>query len=276
MQNEITILPFAHGPRPTLTRIRARHEQQLRQVFIGQASICHVRQGKKRVQWGKRHLLCGQDCLLLIAPGTQINVANLPRAGEYAADMVSLPPTLIDRFRLHYPGQGVPAREAGAISSISSVTQEADLLRAWRHLLECLRDEAALPLQCQAAEGLLLALSLAGAMGGLLRERGDAISHHIEQHLLMLPPEERSLERVADAFHCSVSTLRRRLAREQTGFRELLDKVQLGLALEQLQASSLPIADIAATCGYDSASRFAMRFRQHYGISPSELRQTLP
>jgi len=112
-------------------------------------------------------------------------------------------------------------------------------------------------------------------IGGLLRERGDAISHHIEQHLLMLAPEERSLERVAEAFHCSVSTLRRRLAREQTGFRELLDKVQLGLALDQLQASSLPIADIASACGYDSPSRFAMRFRQHYGISPSELRQTL-
>jgi AraC-like DNA-binding protein len=124
-------------------------------------------------------------------------------------------------------------------------------------------------------EGLLLALSLRGAIGGLLRERGDAISHHIEQHLLMLAPEERSLERVAEAFHCSVSTLRRRLAREQTGFRELLDKVQLGLALDQLQASSLSIADIASACGYDSPSRFAMRFRQHYGISPSELRQTL-
>ncbi|WP_284075713.1 helix-turn-helix transcriptional regulator [Herbaspirillum aquaticum] len=272
MQSDIAILPFAHGTGPTLTRIRARHEQQLRQVFIGLASICHVRQGKKRLQWGHRQLLCGQDVLVLLAAGTQVNVANLPKGGEYAADMVSLPPALVERFRLHYPGQGVQAREA---SAVSSVKQEADTLRAWRHLQDCIREEAAVELQCQAAEGLLLALSLRGAIGGLLRERGDAISHHIEQHLLMLTPEERSLERVAEAFHCSVSTLRRRLAREQTGFRELLDKVQLGLALDQLQASSLPIADIASACGYDSPSRFAMRFRQHYGISPSELRQTL-
>ncbi len=273
MQNDLAILPFAHGPAPTLTRIRARQEQKLRQVFIGLASICHVRQGRKRVEWGSRQLRCGQDVLLLIAPGMQMNVANLPRAGEYAADMVSLPSSLLERFRLHYPGQGVRSSEATALVSVQ---QDADILRAWRYLLDCIRDDAAADLQCQAAEGLLLALSLRGVVGGLLRERGDAISQRIEQHLLMLAPEQRSLERVADAFHCSVSTLRRRLAREQTGFRELLDKVQLGQALEQLQASSLPIADIAASCGYDSASRFAIRFRQHYGLSPSELRQTLP
>lgn len=273
MPNDLAILPFAHGPAPTLTRIRARQEQKLRQVFIGLASICHVRQGRKRVQWGSRQLQCSQDVLLLIAPGMQMNVANLPRAGEYAADMVSLPSSLLERFRLHYPGQGVRSSEATALVSVQ---QDADILRAWRYLLDCIRDDAAVDLQCQAAEGLLLALSLRGVVGGLLRERGDAISQRIEQHLLMLAPEQRSLERVADAFHCSVSTLRRRLAREQTGFRELLDKVQLGQALEQLQASSLPIADIAASCGYDSASRFAIRFRQHYGLSPSELRQTLP
>ncbi|MGC8165405.1 helix-turn-helix transcriptional regulator, partial [Salmonella enterica] len=73
------------------------------------------RQGKKRMQWGHRHLLCGQDVLVLIAAGTQVNVANLPKGGEYAADMVSLPPALIERFRLHYPGQGVQARDASAV-----------------------------------------------------------------------------------------------------------------------------------------------------------------
>lgn len=272
MQSETDILPFAHGQRPTLTRIRCRQEQQLRQVFIGQASICHVRQGKKRLQWNGRNLLCGQEGLLLIAPGTQLNVGNLPRNGEYAADMVSLPPALIERFRLHYPGQGAHARQA---QEVTTLLQDADILRAWHYLQDCLHDDAPVELQCQAGEALLLALSLRGPIGALLRDRSDAFSHRIEQYLMMLVPEERTLERVATAFHCSVSTLQRRLAREQTGFRQLLDKVQLGLALEQLQASSLPIADIAARCGYDSASRFAIRFRQHFGLSPSELRQTL-
>lgn len=272
MHSPLNILPLASGPRPALTRIRCRHEQQLRQVFIGLASICYVRQGRKRLQWQGRQLLCGQDSLLLIAPGTQLNVGNLPRNGEYAADMISLPPPLIERFRLHYPGLGAHGRLP---QEVSMVAQDADILRAWHYLHACLRDDAPTELQCQAAEGLLLALSLRTTIGALLRDRDDAISHRLEQYLVMLAPEERTLERVAAAFHCSVSTLQRRLARENTGFRQLLDKVQLGLALEQLQASSLPIADIAAGCGYDSPSRFAIRFRQHFGLSPSELRQTL-
>ncbi|MGO0788851.1 helix-turn-helix transcriptional regulator [Herbaspirillum seropedicae] len=267
-------LPPAHAasPRPILSRIRCREEQQLRQVFIGLASICHVRQGKKRLQWHHRNLHCGPEGLLLIAAGTQLNVANLPRNGEYAADMVSLPASLIERFRLHYPGQG---SLAPAPPAVSTTALAPDTLRAWRHLHACMQEDAPPELQCQAAEGLLLALSLQGAGAALLRDRSDALSHRIEQQLLMLPPEHRSLEQIAASLHCSVSTLRRRLVREQTGFRELLDKVQLGQALEQLQASSLSIADIAARCGYDSPSRFAVRFRQHFGLSPSQLRQTL-
>jgi hypothetical protein len=32
------------------------------------------------------------------------------------------------------------------------VKQEADTLRAWRHLQDCIREEAAVELQCQAAK----------------------------------------------------------------------------------------------------------------------------
>jgi transcriptional regulator GlxA family with amidase domain len=43
-----------------------------------------------------------------------------------------------------------------------------------------------------------------------------------------------------------------------------------------LQTSPWPVARIAAECGYDCASRFAVSFRQRYGLSPSALRATLP
>ncbi|KAF1041718.1 MAG: Urease operon transcriptional activator [Herbaspirillum frisingense] len=265
------IAPVPHGDRVFNTRIRCHSVQSLRQVFIGLASICYVQRGKKRVHWNSRNLFSGPDELLLIAPGTEMNVGNLPKGGEYLADMVSIPPAVIERFRQRYPGQGAQGKPP---ASLTTMPHNPDILRAWRYLQESLHEQAAPELQSQAAESLLLALSLSGPVGALLQDRSDPMSIRIEQRLHMLPPEQRTLECVADAFHCSVSTLRRRLAREQTGFRRLLDNVQLGQALEQLQTSSLPIAEIAASCGYESASRFSIRFRQHYGLSPSELRQT--
>ncbi|WP_083370277.1 helix-turn-helix domain-containing protein [Chromobacterium sphagni] len=48
----------------------------------------------------------------------------------------------------------------------------------------------------------------------------------------------------------------------------------MGLALQQVQNGERAIADIAASSGYASASRFSARFRQRYGLTPMELRRT--
>ena len=57
---------------------------------------------------------------------------------------------------------------------------------------------------------------------------------------------------------------------------DILRECRLGQALMLLQTSPWPVARIAAECGYDCASRFAVSFRQRYGLSPSALRATLP
>jgi AraC-like DNA-binding protein len=43
-----------------------------------------------------------------------------------------------------------------------------------------------------------------------------------------------------------------------------------------LQTTAQPIAQIAGVYGYTCPSRFALAFRQRYGVSPSSLRATLP
>ncbi|QZI68866.1 helix-turn-helix domain-containing protein [Pseudomonas protegens] len=53
------------------------------------------------------------------------------------------------------------------------------------------------------------------------------------------------------------------------------EAVLLGLALQWLQTTPRPIGEIAAASGYASASRFAVRFRKHYGLSPRELRAAI-
>lgn len=250
---------------------QCRAPQQLRRVRIPQASLFDIRQGEKHVHADGRRLRCTAGHWLLVAAGTELDIENHPIDGTYLAESIALPPALLERFRRRNPGLGAGP---GAAPCVLAIQPGPDSLRAWRYLRECMTAGAPGALQWQAAENLLLALNLQQAIGPLLRDRHDPLSARIEQHLSLLPPERRTLAQLSHDFHCSAATLRRRLAREHTGFRELLDNIRLGQALDALQSTSRPIADIAADCGYASPSRFAIRFRQRYGLNPSTLRQT--
>nr|WP_232434489.1 helix-turn-helix domain-containing protein [Pseudomonas fuscovaginae] len=69
--------------------------------------------------------------------------------------------------------------------------------------------------------------------------------------------------------------MRRQLANEDDSFSNILENVRLGMALPWLQTTPRPMGEIAAAGGYASASRFAVRFRKHYGLSPREFRAAI-
>lgn len=79
--------------------------------------------------------------------------------------------------------------------------------------------------------------------------------------------------RVARELAVSEATLRRRLAAEGTSLTELLVDARMSTALTLLQATSRAVSTIALSVGYESPSRFAVRFRQRFGFVPTAVRQ---
>jgi len=77
---------------------------------------------------------------------------------------------------------------------------------------------------------------------------------------------------LASALAMSEATLRRRLAAEGTTLTELIADVRMASALVLLQATPRPVSDIAHAVGYDSPSRFALRFRERFGFAPTAVR----
>ena len=69
----------------------------------------------------------------------------------------------------------------------------------------------------------------------------------------------------------SGATLRRRLAAEHTSLRELLAEVRLGLSLNLLYGTHLPLKTVAARVGYRSPDAFVRAFRARFGLEPSQL-----
>lgn len=84
--------------------------------------------------------------------------------------------------------------------------------------------------------------------------------------------EDWTAQRVAGALAQSEATLRRRLAAEGTSLTALLIETRMATALTLLQATTQSVSDIALAVGYESQSRFAVRFRQRFGFAPTAVR----
>jgi AraC-like DNA-binding protein len=259
-----------HASRIETGVIQARQAHTLRRVPIFIPTLCRVRQGEKQLLWQGETRKARDAQLILMPAGCEMTIANLPSLRGYRAEVVCLEPAFLARFRQRHGGV-LEAQIRGADSAELCVDLSQESASAWDGLLAQLAAQAHPLLIEHHAEGLLLLLALNGQLGPLLVDRRDPVSARVQQ-LLRLDPAGA---RLAEALHMGSSTLRRHLASEGRSFRELLEGVRLGLALQLLQTGNSAINDIACRCGYASASRFAVRFRQHYGLSPSALRASL-
>ncbi len=145
-------------------------------------------------------------------------------------------------------------------------------IQAWDQLLAAISADAPPVLRTHYGEAVLLGLCLGGQLGPLLMGRNDPLCERVQQLVMGNPQRDWTVADVAQHLNLGESTLRRQLANEGDSFRNILEGVRLATALQWLQTTSRPIGEIAGTCGYASASRFAVRFRSHYGLSPRELR----
>ncbi len=98
------------------------------------------------------------------------------------------------------------------------------------------------------------------------------ISGRIRAMLSTRLDDDWSSAAIASALAMSEATLRRRLAAEGVTLRELIADVRMASALVLLQATSRPVSEIALSVGYDSPSRFAVRFRDRFGFAPTAVR----
>ncbi len=100
----------------------------------------------------------------------------------------------------------------------------------------------------------------------------ETISEWVRGHF-----NEASLERVADFVDLNPQYVSRRYF-ELTGthFSELVQKVRMEHAARLLRTSRYRTYEISRIVGYSTPKNFARRFREYYGVSPSEYRRASP
>jgi len=250
---------------------RAQVSQDLRRVPVLQHCLVLVEQGAKELvadDGAVAHVAVGDSAVLYA--GGRPTIGNRPDAvaGHYAALVLALGPRALAAFRQLYPtlsGEAPPSSRAWSLR-----LGDAALAAAIRHACAGLEDGA-------VSDRVVLhrcveVLAVLAERGVILPDGVPASSSTIQALVAARPHLPWSAADAARALAVSEATLRRRLAAEGTCFRDLAAEARLGHGLHLLQTTRQPIIEVAAACGYDSPSRFAARFRDRFGMSPSELR----
>lgn len=260
MKHERTV-ELADGLRPDplapgVIRLRQAVRAQFRAVVGEVPVILRVEQGRKVVR-GPVGGEVAAGGLALLPSGVALDVENHPGAGgPYRATGL-----------LVLPGIAVPRGPCGTLG-----TTDARALEAFARAVEVQR-RAAVP-QAIRDLAVLEVLLWLDAVGVRLPVPGPPrLADRVRETLARDLARDWTAGELARTLATSEPTLRRRLAAEGTAFAEVLTDLRMNRALGLLQATDLPVGVIAGEVGYASPSRFALRFRARFGLSPGAIRR---
>lgn len=258
---ELTALPGGHH-----RCIRARREHGARAVEIGEPALAILLSGSKQLHNGEQRLLLQPGDALLVARRCRADVVNIPDAQtrQYLTLMLPLCSEVLDAVRSLWTR---PLPAAGPdLQQLAVDTPLAQPLLRWT--AAALRDDDD-DARMALAE-LVFALCRAGHSQLLLPTR-STLAQRIRARVGEHPARDwRSADFEAE-LGLSAATLRRRLAAEHSGLRQLITEARLSAALNMLYTSAWPVKTVAARVGYRSSSSFAQQFAARYGIEPSQI-----
>lgn len=243
--------PFA----PAVVRLRQAVRAEFRAVVGETPVILRVEQGRKVV----RGAVAGEvelGGLALLPAGLALDVENYPAGdGPYRATALLVLPQVAAPTGVSRRFQTQDARATAAFD------RALDLLRR-PAVPQSIRDHAVLE--------VLLWLEAAGVV--LPPPAPPGVADRLRTLLARDLGHDWTAAEAAHELGTSEPTLRRRLSGEGLGFAELLTDLRMNRALGLLQGTDLPVALIAGEVGYASHSRFAVRFRARFGLSPTAIR----
>ncbi|MCY1126597.1 helix-turn-helix transcriptional regulator [Frigidibacter sp. RF13] len=245
--------------------IRQVREATFRQLCLPAPALILVDAGEKRIGRAGRITAALPGQILLLPEDEPLAVTNLPpEGGHYRARVI---PIERERVETAYERLQIARRpSAGAVQAVAPGARSRETFET----LFAMGDALPSAIRALRVEELLLWLAEDGALLPLAPP--PSITQRLRNLMAPDPGSEWTAGRAAKALAMSEATLRRRLRAESASFAALLVDLRMAQALSLLQGTDLPVGAVAAAVGYDSPSRFAVRFRARFGLSPREIR----
>lgn len=274
--NQQPVLRVREGVGVT-ARIVQRHSLAFVRVPFDHPVLIVVQRGTKTLRTVGCEWEVPAGHAIAINRGQTLDIRNLPDAhGAYEARWLVWDESLLD---LHY-AQTASVRplevDATATRAIRSAWPLGELGPAFMQAVDTaiasILEPDTTPLEV-ARHRMRELLVWVGTRDGHFESAGvPSVQRRVRDLLSASPQRNWTAALVGAELAVSEATLRRRLMGEGVRLSELLVDVRMSLALTLLQATNLSVTQIAMNTGYESPSRFAVRFRQRFGFAPTAVR----
>lgn len=238
---------------------------RLSHIAVDRPALIFVHRGTKTIRSGSQTWVAEGGDVIAVAGGQTLDIVNrLSAAGLFEARWVVWDDAILQKAFSARPQRATttavlkrPGRELGAAveRAVEAIHNQREIPEAVaRHRLEEL-------LVWLAENNVRFGPGPAASMRARLR------------HLFAsAPSEDWTISASSEHFAMSEATLRRRLVAEDTTFAAVLSDFRMSSAMTLLQSTELPISHVALAVGYESPSRFSVRFRSRFGFAPSTVR----
>jgi AraC-like DNA-binding protein len=108
-----------------------------------------------------------------------------------------------------------------------------------------------------------------------LNSQQHSTTYQVQKAMLSYPLGQLSEEDLAAALFISKRTLARRLVKEHTSYRHILDRILSEQASGYLRDSQMSVEAIASLLNYHDSANFRRAFKRWFDLSPSAYRQKL-
>jgi len=236
-------------------------------VTMDEPALLVVRFGRKELRAPGFACVLEPGDAVVLAQGQVVDIVNTPGPdGRYQADWLVWDPAVLEGHVPRHPASRAVEEIRGLHGLSKGLSDAIDAA------IDVLRRPDEVP-DAVARHRLAEVLVWLDLLGIRIERRAPSGTGALVRRLVHASPEARwPAEAVATRLAMSEATLRRRLAQEGTTLGALIADVRMSLAMQLLQSTDVPITGIALRIGYESASRFAIRFRRRFGFAPSAIR----
>lgn len=244
-------------------------ELLLTSVYIENPLLIMVNRGHKIIRWDNQECVVQAGEIVAVSSGQTVDVINgLSDDGLFFSHQLRCDPRLIATFANHPASAGLDF-----IPGVMPVRNLApEFINTFGNTFKAISDIGDIPPAIVRHRMLELLLWLAQRGVKFILRDGNTLSEKVRRCLAIDPHKIWSASEVADQMAMSEVVLRRKLAAENILLRDLMIDVRMTSALHLLQGTDWPISLIASQVGYESASRFAERFRKRFGFAPTAIR----
>ncbi|WP_019210340.1 helix-turn-helix transcriptional regulator [Yersinia massiliensis] len=244
-------------------------ELLLTSVYIEMPLLIMVNRGHKIIRWDNQECIVQAGEVVAVSSGQTIDVINgLSDDGLFFSHQLRCDPRLIATFANHPLSAGL--KRVPGVLAMRNLAPE--FVNTFSNTFKAISDIGDIPPTIVRHRMLELLLWLAERGVKFKLNDGNTLSEKVRRCLAIDPHKIWSASEVANHMAMSEVVLRRKLAAENILLRDLMIDVRMTSALRLLQGTDWPISLIASQVGYESASRFAERFRKRFGFAPTAIR----